>query len=249
MDERKKISEYSIGELRGICQATAPDPSTESYVGRFCRIFSIYTTKMFLYTKITPNQITIFSVLVFFSGIALFFVGTYDYNIFACILIWLSIVLDGSDGEVARFRQKKSLVGGVYTEPVSHDIQYGFSFFLLGVAVYLNTGITYYLILGALASIFKLEFRFLKMRFGKLMSVINNDNSGSVGVDGGGVIARIVSYVNRNLFSSTGFLLMMTFLSVIDRVEWSLWFYVVGFFMFYLVLFLKQAYIINKKYL
>jgi phosphatidylglycerophosphate synthase len=249
MNERKKISEYSIVELRVICQATAPDPSSESYVGRFCRIFSIYATKMFLYTKISPNQITILSVLVFFAGIALFFVGTYDYNISACILVWLSIVFDGSDGEVARFRQRKSFVGGVYTEPVSHDIQYGFSFLLMGIAFYLNTGAVYYLVLGALASIFKLEFRFLKMHFAKLIQLIklNNPGNDKTGEATKNLLTIAAGYLNRNLFSSTGFLLTIFFLSLIDRVVWSLWFYAIGYALFWVSLFAKQILIVIKN--
>jgi hypothetical protein len=254
---KKRIGDYSIKELRCICQATAPDPSTESYVGRFCRIFSIYATKMFLYTNVTPNQITILSVIVFFSGIAMFFVNTYDYNIFAAILVWLSIVLDGADGEVSRFRndiEKKtdgSKVGGVYTEPVSHDIQYGFSFLIMGVAFCLNTGIVVYLVLGGLAGIFKLEYRLLKMRFLITTDYINNVVNKSIKEENykrrKNLLANLFSYVNRNFLSSTGFLLSIFIFAVFDKIEWSLWFYGISYGLFWLVVFARQIFVIIKN--
>lgn len=252
----KEISNYSISDLRGICQVTAPGPSSESYAGRFCRFFSIYITKMFLYTKITPNQITTMSVLVFFVGIAMFFVGTYDYNIFAVILILLSIVLDGSDGEVARFRNNiekntnGSKIGGVYTEPVSHDIQYGFSFFLMGLAFYLNTGIAVYLMLGGLASILKLEYRLIKFRFATTLNYLRGFDDHLGVVKGGGeknLLASLFSCINRNFLSSTGFLLIVSFFSFINRVEWSLWFYAFSYGLFWMAVFIRQIFVIIKN--
>lgn len=248
MNDIKKIKDYSTKELREICQSTAPDPAHESYVGIFCRIFSIYATRLFLYTKITPNQITILSVLVFFCGISLFFVGNQTYNIFASVLIFLSIIIDGSDGEVARFRKSRSSVGSSYTEPVSHDIQYGFSFALLGLAVYLNTGQVHYLFLGSIASIFKLEYRLLESRFLNLIKSVNSEQAGGKEQNEkkNNFSMTVAGWVNRNLFSSTGFFLVMLIVSVTNKIGWSLWFYGIGFSIFWLALFFKHILFIKK---
>lgn len=247
----RSIKDYSIKELRKFCQATAPNPARESIMGKICRFFSIYTTRFFLSTPITPNWITVLSVLTFFVAIALFFVGRYEFNLLACFFIFLSIIFDGSDGEVARFRCRKSFVGGTYTEPVSHDIQYGLSFFFLGIAFYLNGMSAYYLILGSAASIFKLEFRFLKARFDNLMQRINTvketDSKDTDNIYNQGSLAKIAAFLNRNFLSSTGFLLTMSIFSLINKVEWSLWFYAVSYIIFWLALFAKQVKTIVKN--
>lgn len=247
----RRVNDYSISELRALCQANAANPARESIMGKICRFFSIYSTRLFLSTSITPNWITVLSVLTLFVAIAFFFVGRYEFNLLACFIIFLSIIFDGSDGEVARFRGRKSFVGGSYTEPVSHDIQYGLSFFFLGIAFYMNGMSAHYLVLGSAASIFKLEFRFLKARFTNLMQQINTatetDSKDSDNAHDQGFLAKIPAFLNRNFLSSTGFLLTMSIFSLINKVEWSLWFYATSYIIFWLVLFAKQVKTIIKN--
>lgn len=249
IEENKKISEYSIKELRGICQLSAPNPANETFTGRFTRIFSIYITKILLYTKITPNQITILSVLVFFSGILMFFYNDYYLNLAGVFLVFFSIVLDGSDGETARFRKSGGAIGSRYVEPISHDIQFGFSYILLGLALYINGFSAYYLLLGGIASMSKLLYRLLKVTFWALVN--KNITSESVkeikeSYSKKSGITRLIYWTERNFFSSTGFLLMIFIFSVLNRIDLALWIFCIGNFMYWLALFSKQIYRINK---
>lgn len=94
----------SIKELRKICQKKG---GADYYI----RSYSIYLTKLFLYTKLTPNQITILWIFIGLIGTSLFFIGNYLYNVIAGLLIFLALSLDFVDGEVARYRKKQSWYG------------------------------------------------------------------------------------------------------------------------------------------
>jgi hypothetical protein len=240
----------SIKELRSICQASAPNPQRESLAGRFARFFSIYMTKLLLNTKLTPNQITVLSTLVFFAGIGLFFIDIYSVRIAGAVLVFLSVVLDGSDGEVARYRKTGDTIGGDYVEPVSHDIQYGFSFLIFGAALYSLGYHPLYLLLGASASVFKLEYRFLKLRFWNLKNLnITKEEISKIQDSYGAMPAckRMVYWIDKNFFSSPSLYAVLFFFSLIDRPEYFLWFYSSGFCLFFLAIFAKQVIQINNR--
>lgn len=249
-EQTKTISEYTIKELRAICQKTAPDPARESKVGKFSRVFSIYTTKLFLYTPLTPNHITILSVLVFFAGINLLLPGVYWLDIVGALVVFFSIILDGSDGEVARFRKRGGVLGGMYTEPVSHDLQYGLMFLLLAFRFLHDDWFTIYLFLGALAGVSKLEYRLLSDRFWML-------TQGSIADDKIAEIkkqytkkpwyVRAVYWFNKNFLSSTGIFLVLFVLTLLQLVEWYLWFFAIGYLLMWLALFGKQLIIIHRQ--
>ena len=242
MDNTKKISDYSVKELREICQATAPNPARESLVGRFSRLFSIYTTKLLLYTKITPNQITVLSTLVFFAGIALYFIDIYSVRITGAFLVFLSVVLDGSDGEVARFRKSGGTLGTNYVEPVSHDIQYGFSFLLFGCALFYLGYSPVYILLGALASIFKLESRTLQFRYWKIVYKISSEEVKKTEKSYQEMpeYMKLAYWTEKNFFSSPSLYAVLFFFSLIDQPEYFLWYYAIGYGLFFAALFVKQ---------
>lgn len=240
----KKMSDYSIKELRAICQASAPNPARESYVGRFSRIFSIYCTKFFLRTSLTPNWITAISVLVFFAGISLTLFNDYWLTVAGAIIVFFSVVLDGCDGEVARFRKQTGVVGGMYTEPVSHDIQYGLMFLIIAAAVYLGGGSPLYFVAAALAGITKLEYRLLELRF--WMTIKDNEAAREVQrvkAEHGSKPAwlRLAYWVHKEFFSSTGVCLAFFVFAVLGKMEWYIMTFAAGYTLFWLLLFFKQV--------
>lgn len=240
----------SIKELRALCQATAPNPARESFVGRFSRIFSIYFTRLFISTRITPNQITVLSVIVFFVGIYFFFIGTVIANIIGALIIFFSIILDGCDGEIARYKKNGSVAGTLYVEPVSHDIQYGLMFPLLGVAVWQNGASAYFIVVGFLASLFKLWYRLIEMRFWTL----TNNNATEQKIEEikkeykqKSIPVRLAYWVNKEIFSSTGIFLMILILGIVNRIDIYLWIYAGGYALFFSALFAKQIIHISSK--
>ena len=250
--ENKKISEYTIKELREICQAPAlAKKKDDNKVGLFSLNFSIYFTHLFLRTKITPNQITVLSVIVFFLGISLLLFNNYIFNIIAALVIFFSIILDGCDGEVARFRKKRGDVGALYTEPVSHDIQYGFAFLIIAHGLVIHGFPAYYYLLGGLAGISKLLFRHLQERFCVLLAW--NKVSDEEAVDmrqllkKKSAIIKIIYRVNKNFFNNSGIFIVIFICSLINRIDLALWFFGFGYFLLWLALFGKQLYQIKHN--
>lgn len=95
------------------------------------RALSIYITRLILPTRITANQVTIAMLLVGVLSAVPFFFG---YLWLGLALSYLCILLDASDGEVARYRQTYSL-RGIYLDLVNHLVIQAWFFLALGYAV------------------------------------------------------------------------------------------------------------------
>jgi len=76
------------------------------------RPISLRISKLLLKTRITPNQISIFSTIIGLVGASFFFNGEYFYIILGGIIIHIHSIVDGCDGEVARLKLRQSKYGG-----------------------------------------------------------------------------------------------------------------------------------------
>lgn len=234
----------SIRELRARCQATAPAPERETFTGKRARFFSIYLTKLFLATPITPNQITALSVLVFFCGVSLFLPGGRWPAVAGALLVFFATVLDGCDGEVARFRASRNPVGGMFVEPVSHDIQYGLMFLPLGIAATQQTGSWVPLVFAFLATSGKLMHRLLDNRWWFMTRPVL---SASDIKDLRQTYAarpkrlRFVSWLKRNLLTSNGMILPLLAAAAAERVDVYVYFYGGAYPLLWLLVFLRRA--------
>ncbi|MFA4955276.1 MAG: CDP-alcohol phosphatidyltransferase family protein [Patescibacteria group bacterium] len=240
----------SIAELRKLCQATAPAPERETFIGKRARFFSIHFTRLFLKTKITPNQITFLSVLVFFCGISLFLTLNRGWMVLGWVIIFFSVVLDGCDGEVARFRQTRSPVGGIYAEPVSHDFQYGFMFLPLSLAATWSTGNIWFLVLGNLAAVSKLITRLIETRYWSLIqpSQITPEQAAEhrKKYTDRPAYLRFISWAKRNTFSSNGMLIPLAIVALGGWLEWFVAAYGAGYTLILLVTFARQLKALKK---
>lgn len=120
----------SIKELRRICQKEYIPPS-ETII----RKVSIYVTKLLLYTRISANQTTGLSIVVGIVAGVFFIFGDKWSILIGALLLWLSYILDYSDGEVARYRGSASLTGS-YIDKLNHIIVEPFSFAALSFGIY-----------------------------------------------------------------------------------------------------------------
>ncbi|MDQ7815024.1 MAG: CDP-alcohol phosphatidyltransferase family protein [Patescibacteria group bacterium] len=247
MESAKGIS---IKELRARCQATAPAPERETFTGKKARFFSIYFTKLFLYTSITPNQITALSVLVFFLGVGLFLFQSRELSILGACLVFFATVLDGCDGEVARFRRIRSIVGGTYAEPISHDIQYGLMFLPLGLAASVFVGELWPMVVAFAASVGKLLTRLAEIRHWQLLhprGVSDEERVASrQSLTQRSSARRFISWLKRNIFSSNGVILPLLLAAIFDKVHWYVAFYGVGYFVLWVLVFWRQLRQIKK---
>jgi phosphatidylglycerophosphate synthase len=117
-------SRPSIAELRA---ATQPPQifernSGEHWAGRlYIRRLSPYATRVFLRLGLSPDAVTWLFVLAGIAAAALLSVDGILPVIGAVVLIQLQILLDCSDGEVARW-QGRSSPRGIYLDRIGHYV-------------------------------------------------------------------------------------------------------------------------------
>ena len=140
----------SISELRKICQKQVPDPDFRRRVTRY---FSIYLTKLLLYTPITANQVSFLTIIISIMSGFFFALGNYSYSLIGIFLMQLALILDANDGEIARYRKSASL-NGQFVDIVSHSIAIPAA--LMGITIAFSDSLMY-LILG----LFSITFVFL----------------------------------------------------------------------------------------
>jgi len=76
------------------------------------RPISIKISELLLKTNITPNQISLISFIAGLFGALFFYFGDYIFLVIGGLLVHLSSIIDGCDGEVARLKLSESKYGG-----------------------------------------------------------------------------------------------------------------------------------------
>jgi hypothetical protein len=246
----------SIKELRARCQSNAPEAGRDPLVGLSIRFFSIYITKYILVRlPITANQVTTVSVLVFLTGISLFIPHIYWLYFLGSFLVYLSVVLDGCDGEIARLKFPGNLAGGIYTEPVSHDIQHALLFVPLTLGEYFATGSILIVYVGFAGTIAKLLYRFFIIRFEQLQLREKMPEGGYRIEPGEQLIPynanvslphKVYRWMNRNVFSSVGLVVPLFICGVFQRVDVFIWIFSSYYALLAVAHFTKQVLYISR---
>ena len=109
-------------------------------------------TRFFLNTKISPNQITLFSFAMGLGSAICFTEGTYSMNALAGLLLLFSTWVDGADGEIARLKFMETEIGGKL-DIICDNIVHFFVFGAIGWGTSKLTGKEIYLYLGGLAAL------------------------------------------------------------------------------------------------
>jgi phosphatidylglycerophosphate synthase len=115
-------SRPSIAELRAVAQPASifARNSGEHWAGKlYVRRVSIHLTRALLPTAVTPNAMTWTMIVVGALAAGLVAIDGFWAAAGAVVLIQLQILLDCSDGEVARWRQQFSPVG-IYLDRFAH---------------------------------------------------------------------------------------------------------------------------------
>lgn len=137
----------SVSELSKLCRKDYYHPFQ-----RNMHYLMLYVTRPLLKTRITPNQITIFWLILQLIGALFMIKGTYVYNLIGVILYTLATLFDYIDGQIARIK-KISTYKGIFLEELG--IYFGSSifmlFFSLGVAAQYKNN--YYFILGIISTL------------------------------------------------------------------------------------------------
>jgi phosphatidylglycerophosphate synthase len=112
----------TVAELRAATQPPSifERNSGEHWAGRlYIRRFSPYLTRLLLRTPFTPNGVTWLMILDGIAAAALLTLPGLAPAIGAVVLIQIQILLDCSDGELARWKQVSSPVG-IYLDRIGH---------------------------------------------------------------------------------------------------------------------------------
>lgn len=116
------MSAPSVAELRAVAQpqTTMDRHSGEHWAGvLYMRKLSIYATWLLAKTPITPNQVTGLMILCgMLAGAVLALPGLWA-ALAAALLVQIYLLLDCSDGELARWTGRTSITG-VYLDRVGH---------------------------------------------------------------------------------------------------------------------------------
>lgn len=150
------------------------------YIGR---PLSYVLTIPFLYTNISPNMVSLISIIPLIIGFFLMCIGDTTSVLiagWACFFLWN--LLDGVDGNIARYKKQFSRMGSVY-DAMSGYVAMVLSFFAWGVAAAHNPGVLQstiqipedvYIILGALSGVFVIFPRFIMH---KAITTLGDGNS------------------------------------------------------------------------
>ncbi len=138
-------------------KASARNDYFAYYVGR---PISYVLTVPFLYTSMSPNLISLLSIIPLLVGFALFYSAqTKCYLYIGWLMYFIWNLLDGVDGNVARYKKQFSKMGSVF-DAMSGYVAMVFTFFSAGIAAAhfnvssINITPEMYIILGAFSGIF-----------------------------------------------------------------------------------------------
>jgi len=134
----------------------------ESLIMRFIRMWSYPITWIFIRTPITPNQITFLSFASIIAASILFSFGRYEYILIGGVFVWLSIILDLVDGEVARIKNKVSTFGKWFDGTLD---RVGDTMVLAGmsIGVYVQNPSVWIVVLGLFATFSTLLWRHIAL--------------------------------------------------------------------------------------
>lgn len=158
-----------MAQLRAVSQ---PDTvvgrrNSEHWAGMYLRKGSIYLTRALLPTGISANAVTWMMIMVGIAAPLVLMIPGWWPVITAAVLIQLHILVDCSDGEIARWRNQTS-TSGVYIDRVGHYVVEALLPIALGI--HLDGGpssIGGWTTVGALVAVVVL----LKKSFGDLVHV------------------------------------------------------------------------------
>lgn len=185
------------------------------YVGR---PISYILTIPFLYTDISPNTISVISIIPIIAGFVVMYIANDKSELMVgWLFFFLWNLLDGVDGNVARYKKQFSPLGSVY-DAMSGYIAMIISFFSWGIAACHNGGILasfnipaeLYIILGALSGIFVIFPRFIMH---KAITTVG-DESKVAGIKDKSEYG-LVKLVALNLTSISGFVQVFMLIAIL----------------------------------
>jgi len=146
-----KQKSLSTKEWRQICQNKGLGRFYIDWTDYLPRVFSIYLTRCFITLKVSANQVTLASLVVGLVLAVLIGLGNPLLMLIAGILLCLFLILDCSDGEIARYHNKQSYTG-FYFDRIITTFIYPAMFFAAGISIFKYTGNIWDIIIAMVAA-------------------------------------------------------------------------------------------------
>ena len=239
------VKEIANKTMNSEKKAMAKNDYFAFYIGR---PISYVFTIPFLYSGLTPNAISLLSMIPLIIGFVIFCFSTMKSSlVIGWIMFFLWNILDGVDGNVARYKKQFSKIGSVY-DAMSGYLAMVLTFFSMGIASAHFVGIVdsfvkvdknIYIILGALSGIFVIFPRLVMHK--AISTMMNTEYVKSIKNKNEFSVVKIIAL---NLGSVTGgaqvFMLISIILNIMDL-------YTVGYFIFNLLIMIVSIYSILKN--
>ena len=127
-------------------------PTESLFSRKFERKVSLAISRRLLNTRITPNQISVFSLLIGLASALLFLPEKTVIHVCGALLLLFSSIVDGCDGELARLRYQESRTGS-WLDFLGDNLVHMAVFFCIGLGLYQRGGGIHYLLLGSIAAL------------------------------------------------------------------------------------------------
>lgn len=216
---------------------------SEGFMSRHLeRKISLWITRQLIHTRVTPNGMTMVSLLVGLIG-SLFFIFSQTRNhLIGALLFWAHSVLDGCDGEIARLKFLESRWGGIL-DFWSDNVVHSAVFSAIACGWMRNEDSVTPMILGVLAvvgtllSALTVYLRTMrkKQESGPLFTSVIAGSTDSVEATETGkkseALKRMIDFLARR-----DFIYMVILLAMIGKIRWFLWMGAVGSPLYFLIL-------------
>lgn len=227
MKETRAERKERIEAMRRICQ---PDKTMAEAIASdriIYRRIGFLFTRVFVKTRITPNQITWIwgALMMVFS--ALFLFHDYWLSVIGAVGWIMAFAMDNTDGEVARFKKLTSK-RGLFLDLVNHSVTLPFLFFCVGTGVFFETEMFRFSVFGFIAGV------------GMLLIMVMPELFNSVGMDDGlsrgnsleveGTVMKHYSLIrDLNPLSFLNMFFVLLFFAVLGRLDLFLYLYAAGY--------------------
>jgi phosphatidylglycerophosphate synthase len=148
----------TISELRSICQKRTTSYYVSPWVERHIhRTVSIYITKFFLTLGLSANQATLIGFIFGIIGSTMMAFTDPLYWVLSGIILYIYVLIDHSDGEIARYRKSASIFGR-YFDDISGTFIRLYFLVCFSIGIYRIFSCSVFLIIGLITILFSSVF-------------------------------------------------------------------------------------------
>ena len=212
-------SKAAYGKAERYLLSSVRKPTDGFFSRHLNRHISLFLTKHFLKSGVTPIQLSFASFAIGLASGWLIGRGGYLFSVLGAFLFEFASIFDGCDGENARLTYRTSKIGG-FLDIIGDALIFVLFFLSLPVGLYRNSQNPAWLYLGFLAFLSMAVFYFQVVRFMKKAQLGSNivaiatdiERSGDRPGFGGridAIASRIAFIYRRDFFSTVVFLIIL----------------------------------------